>query len=123
MLFKRPMFGDRLYPRKNPLSQLSGSICPPRAVKGSSMAIFDDVPLTHEIRIDSTRLVAGDESSISVVFYNLNGRNFTRPMLASFMTHEQYLAMMEGEFGVKFAGVTIELAPINKPAIASHVFG
>ncbi|MYM92549.1 DUF7688 family protein [Duganella vulcania] len=86
------------------------------------MAIFDNVLLTHEVRMNGATLVSGDETSVSVIFYNLTGRNFSRPEPWRTGTHADYLAMMERDWKVSFSGALIELAKVGQTAVESHQF-
>ena len=60
-------------------------------------------PMPFELRLDSKMIMAGD-STIHIVFQNLNGDNFSRSeaFRAPGHTHENYLIMMEHELSVTF---------------------
>lgn len=75
------------------------------------MAIQDDVPLTHEIRLDGQWLLSGDETSAHLIFNNLSGVNFTRTHPASSQTHAQYLSSMTAMFNEGGATPPIEFRP------------
>lgn len=71
------------------------------------MANTYSVP-THELTLNGAVFCAGD-SSLRIVFLNLNGTNFAKPVPWRTQTHGEYLAMMEDQFQVKFtAGVRLE---------------
>lgn len=53
-----------------------------------------------QIELDGKRILHGDETSIKVVFNNLTGKNFRNPPVWKTLTHEDYLMMMEKEWGV-----------------------
>ena len=87
-----------------------------------------DREYTHEIRdADGEGIWMGDETSMSVIFHNLTGENFSG---RSKQCHEDYLAWMRrfhdeawpGREDALGPGKSIELAPINGTASARHTF-
>jgi hypothetical protein len=87
-----------------------------------------DREYTHEIRdAEGEWIWMGDETSMSVIFHNLNGDNFAG---LDKKRHEDYLAWMR-QFNSKAwpgrddplgPGKSIEFAPINGAASARHTF-
>lgn len=67
-----------------------------------------ETPMTHEIKLDGEFLIRGDSTSIGVIWYNLNGRNFgDRQPINPAHTYEDYLQMVEHAWGcdLKAGGV------------------
>lgn len=87
-----------------------------------------DRKYTHEIRdAEGEWIWMGDETSMSVIFHNLTGENFSG---RSKKCHEDYMAWMRrfhaeawpGRGDALAPGKSIELAPINGTATARHTF-
>lgn len=83
---------------------------------------------THEIRdAEGEWIWLGDESSMSIIFHNITGRNFAGQPAER---HLQYMEWVSHFVGVSWpgranpfeAGSTIELAEINEKAIERHTF-
>ncbi len=94
----------------------------------SKATMARDRDYTHEIRdAEGEWIWLGDETSMSVIFHNLNGTNFAgKPP----ETYAQYLAWMRrftaeawpGRTDPLAPGSSIELACINGEAVARHTF-
>lgn len=76
----------------------------------------------YELRIDGESFLSGD-STIRIVFRNLNGANFENPSPGRLFTHAEYLEMMEREFSFQAAGavLTYHVAG-NDTALLTHTF-
>ncbi|EMM5101444.1 hypothetical protein ACK249_006307 [Pseudomonas aeruginosa] len=63
------------------------------------MTIAAAATMTHEIKLDGEFLIRGDSASIGVIWYNLNGRNFSdRQPVNPELTYENYLQMVEHDW-------------------------
>lgn len=66
------------------------------------MACQDEELMTHKIMQDGIELIRGDELSMGVIFGNLTGRNKDDwHRLYRQGAHEDYMAYMEKELGVR----------------------
>lgn len=63
----------------------------------------------YEIRVNGHEFMRGDKSSIGVLFWNLDGRNFASGGIAT-QSHAQWLAYMVAEFSTPLeVGSRIEM--------------
>lgn len=78
--------------------------------------------VVFELRIDGEPILSGN-GAIRVIYHNLTGRNFEKPVATLQYTHAGYLAMMEREFSFKAAGavLTYHVAG-NDTALFTHTF-
>lgn len=80
-------------------------------------------PLNFQITLDGTAIMKADQASAQVVFNNLSGKNFLSPPPWQSATYPEYLAMMEGELKVSFAGGVLGLVDPKGQVIESHRMG
>lgn len=75
------------------------------------------------IKVNGKEWMTGDETSIGVIFQNLNGANYVNPPVWKEGTYEQYMDYMRVEYGETFAkGETITLIDPQGVATATHTF-
>ncbi|HFS8928318.1 TPA: hypothetical protein ACH1VU_005577 [Pseudomonas aeruginosa] len=69
-------------------------------VTGTSENVSSETPMSHVIKLDGEFLIKGDEVSIRMFWFNLNGRNFSdrRQPFNPDLTYENYLQMVEHDW-------------------------
>jgi hypothetical protein len=77
----------------------------------------------YQILVEGVELMRGDDTSISVIFGNLDGRNFTSQGLND-QTHSQWLAYMAAEFQTSLViGASIEMVSPEGAVLAESCIG